>query len=91
MEEHVDRAWAATTSATVQAQLAEQPGLTEALRSLECRARRCRVELDEEATKPIAAALPALALQLGAVLPNAEFDRLDEGAGKTRHVIYFAR
>jgi hypothetical protein len=90
-EEHVDAAWARQSTAAVRAQVDAHPALQNALKSVECRAEKCRVELEERDAEPLSADLPMLVMALSGSFPTAEFEQVEQEPGKRLQVVYFTR
>lgn len=87
-----DERWSAPTAASVQRALAEDGGtLREAVRSIECRAQTCRVEINDDGTGPSAAMMPVFINRMASVLPTVAGAQVDQGNGSMATVLYLSR
>jgi hypothetical protein len=87
--ESSDPKWAASAISAIQAALgADKVGLSS--RNTECRAQTCRLEIPDDGSGKVNAALPVLASQLATVLPYVDADQVDDGAGGKTVVLYLA-
>ncbi|HEY5955791.1 MAG TPA: hypothetical protein VIV60_04525 [Polyangiaceae bacterium] len=87
--ERLDNRWASETQSMIERGLTETPGLRSAMRKLECRSETCRLELVE--TGDVAGSMGPFIHQLGTSLPMSKSDLVEEGNGKSVHVIYLFR
>jgi hypothetical protein len=90
-QEPTDREWASGATGAVQRALASDDTIQRALRSLECRAQTCRVEMAEDDTGVLGKGLPLFLLQLGQTLPSGTAIPIDDGAGGTTVILYLSR
>ena len=79
-------------TAAVQCALAEDGGaLRKAVRSVECRAQPCRVEVNDDGTGPSGAMVPVFINRIASVLPTVSGARVDQGNGSMATVLYLSR
>ena len=88
--ERPDRAWAVKKTEGIRDILQDLPTLGLALRSVECRSQRCRVELKEDSSVEFSNAMMTLTAKMASVLPTADYQYVDRGNGERSLVIYFS-
>jgi len=87
-----DNRWSQGATANVRAALGEiDESVRNQVRSVDCRARSCRVELGADANGTMARDLPMVIARLGQTLPNVTAGQLDEGDGRSATVLYLSR
>ncbi|MGC4070406.1 MAG: hypothetical protein QM784_38225 [Polyangiaceae bacterium] len=92
--ERVDPSWARDTSQLIERELASEPSLRTSLRSMECRAQSCRLELNEPSAPGADGsehALPLLIHRLGTALPVSQSALVDAGDGKSVRVVFLLK
>jgi hypothetical protein len=92
--ERVEPSWARETSQLIERELAAEPGLRAAVRSMECRAQSCRLELNEPGAPGAQGsehALPLLIHRLGTALPVSQSELVDAGNGQSVRVVYLLK
>jgi hypothetical protein len=85
-----DVRWSNATSSLLQAALTSAEPRALAPRSIDCRNRTCRVELEDTPAGAVSEALPLLGLRLAEVLPNIIVDRGSREAGRGTLVLYLS-
>jgi hypothetical protein len=88
--EAIDQSWSAHATRSVHDVLERDEALRGAVRSLECRAQLCRLELKPDVADKLAASYPQLSLSLASELPNIVVDNGDrEHDAAAPLVLYF--
>ena len=89
--QQVDARWSQGATASVRAALGEvDEGLRNQVRSVECRAQSCRVEISPDAGGALMRDLPVLVNRLGSALPNVTAGQVDQGDGRQATVLYMS-
>ncbi len=89
--ERRDGRWSSVTEAAVRDAARSDEGLHSALRSVDCRAQTCRVEIADDGTHKVSRDLPKFVADLAGTLPQTKTDTLDEGDGRRTMVMYLSR
>jgi hypothetical protein len=90
-QEPVDRTWSARAADAVTAALGgDDMGAQVPVRSLECRAHSCRLELDSDETGELAKTLPVLFSRVGETLPSVTANEVQNPDGSRSTVLYMA-
>lgn len=87
-----DPRWSQGAAASVRAALGQaNDSMRNQVRSIECRAQSCRVEINAGPGDPAAQDLPLVIARLGQVLPNVTAGQVDQGDGRKATVLYMSR
>jgi hypothetical protein len=87
----VDARWSQGATASVRAALGDvDEGLRNQVRSVECRAQSCRVEISADGNGTAMRDLPMLVNRLGGSLPNVTAGQIDQGDGRQATVLYLS-
>ena len=87
-----DPRWSQGTTASIQAMLAQSDEAVRAqVRSVDCRATTCRVEINAGGGQEMQEQLPMIVAQLGGTLPNVTAGQIDQGDGRQATVLYLSR
>jgi hypothetical protein len=90
--EQRDPRWSQGATATVRAALGElDDTLRNQVRSVECRAQSCRVEIGADSSGQLMQDLPLMLSRLGSTLPHATAAQVDQGDGRQATVLYLSR
>ena len=90
--EDYDARWSQRSSAQVYAALAEaDEALRSQVRSVECRSKSCRVELNADASGRLGQALPLILTRLTPALANVAAAQVDQGNGHQATVLFLVR
>jgi len=90
--EQRDPRWSQGATAAVRAALAElDDSLRGQVRSVECRAQSCRVEIGADSSGLLMRDLPLMLSRLGATLPSATAAQVDQGDGRQATVLFLSR
>lgn len=90
-KEVTDPAWSSTTSSVVQTALVADNDLRPLARSVECRARTCRVEIADDGSGKLGKIIPMFAQEVGPRLPSVTADRVEDASGAATMVLYMTR
>lgn len=83
-----DPAWSASTTTRVWATIRELDFLRDAARSVECRSRSCRIEVDDDGTGVLHKNLPVFGQQFADILPVLSGRPVRGEDGRQRMVLY---
>jgi hypothetical protein len=86
-KEPVDSAWSSSKMSMIQAALAAAPELRPLVRGVECRSQTCRVEFADEPSGRPSNAMPSVMAGLGAELPTAIAERVEQ-AGRPGSTVF---
>jgi hypothetical protein len=90
-QEPVDRTWSARAADAVTAALGgDDMGAQVPVRSLECRAHSCRLELDSDETGGLAKTLPVFLSRVGETLPSVTANEVQNPDGSRSTILYMA-
>jgi hypothetical protein len=88
--ERIDSTWALQMSARIHAAFEDHPALQGLSHDIDCRARTCRVTIENDGSGRISTRLPTLALSVTDVLPSISAERVDQGNGRSAMVLYMS-
>jgi hypothetical protein len=86
--EPADPAWSASTTSRVWETIRQTDFVRDAARSVECRSRSCRVEVDDDGTGILHKHLPVFGQQFADVLPVMVGEPVRDEDGRGRMVLY---
>jgi hypothetical protein len=86
-----DATWSSATAGNIQDIARMNESIGNALRSVECRSRSCRVEIVDDASADTTNNLPTFLMALGSTLPNTVADHVQAPDGHQIYVIYMTR
>ena len=89
--EPVDPAWSSSKMSVIQTALASKPELRQLVRGVECRSQSCRVEFADEASGRPSPAVQSFLADLGAELPTAIAERMEQAGRPASTVFYIGR
>jgi hypothetical protein len=88
--ERHDPNWASRHTSSIQSVIQDEPTLRSAFRSLDCRSRHCRLELQDDGDQELSRALMLFTARIGTSLPMAEYTQVDGANGEHWQVIYLS-
>ena len=84
-----DQRWSSETSSLFESALAAEELKDMRVKNLECRARTCRLEIEDDGK--FARLMPLLAVELGGTLPNVIAQRVERPGGRATMILYMSK
>jgi hypothetical protein len=88
--EKVNSAWAARTSARVNAAVEGNELLKAVQHSVDCRGQTCQLQLDDDGSGKLAGSLPLIILSVADLFPSIIADHVDQGNGHSTTILYMS-